>query len=365
MSTLPPRPRSFRWAAVPLLLAGLLPLLPLASGFADEPPTPATGPGAGKAPAVESVLPAPTEPLKDFLGKSTIVLDLPPAKSTTQLENGEAALNPGVAMWIDINQSFVWPDRILVERSGQKTLVQGNTEIDYSPTVNYIVERTYKNLDRGTINPIRAVQFSLATYARLVREMPGGKLLPDEDPDRLSEQFEARIKELQAQRTALTKPEEIALYNSISAEMVRLRRDSYLLPFRRENPCALVQFNNHEVLDTLFSRGLLVNRNVDALLKGSTTFWVTRAHGLPVKMEVTDNNGHVVIYFGFTEVKVNTGLRPGDLAVNAPSGTPRLLVGADLANKDWEDRMEKELQKQIKARDDITRNRNAPRPRQR
>lgn len=376
MSSLLPWHRRFCWATAPLLLAGLLPLTHLSSGFAaDAPPAPAqegapaqapvVPPEADKALVVESVLPAPTEPLKDFEGRSRMVLDLPPAQSTTKLENGEPAQIPGIALWLDLRQAFVWPDRVLIERENQISLVQANTEIEYSPTVSYVVERSYKNLDRAAVNPMKAVQYSMATYARLVREMPGGKLLPDEDVEKLEEQYTTRIAELQKKREALKVTEEIPLYNSLSAEMVRLREGINLLPFRRKNPCDRVQFENRDVLDTLFSRGLLQNRTVDTLQKGSTTFWVTRTHGLPIKMEVTDNQGHVVIYFGFTNLKVNSGLRPGDLAVNAPPGTPRILVSADLSYRDWEDRMEKDLSKQVKLRDKEVRSRTGPKIRQR
>ena len=117
-----------RWTTAPLLLAGLLPLAHLSAGFAaDQPapppekaaPAPVAVPEIDKVAGVENVLPAPTEPLKDFQGKSLIVLDLPPTQSTTRLENGEPAFDPGISLWLDLRQSFVWPDRVLIERSGQ------------------------------------------------------------------------------------------------------------------------------------------------------------------------------------------------------------------------------------------------------
>jgi hypothetical protein len=310
--------------------------------------------------AAAEVLPEPTEPLRDFVGKAVIILDLPAVATDRKDERGEPIQEPGIATWIDLRQSFVWPDRILIQRGDQVTLVQGNVEIDYSPAVGYIVERVYRNLDKAPQNPIRSIQFSMATYARLLREMPNPRLLPSEDLERLADLHRARIAELDAQRKNLRRPEEIPLFNSLSAEMVRRREDIELIPFRRQHPCYIVQFANSAVLETLFARGLLADRSVTPLLKGTTTFWVTREHGLPLKMEVTDDRGHVVIYYGFNELKVNTGLRPADLSVNAPRGTRRLSAGADMTDSRWEEKMERELQRQIR---DADRARRGTRPR--
>jgi hypothetical protein len=372
-----PQHRRSRWAATPLLLAGLLPLAVLSAGRADD-VTPApvgktasaekavapeSGAAASKSPTVESVIPAPTEALKDFQGNSIIVLDLPPSENVSRTDDGETVFLPGIAFWVDVNQAYVWPDRVLIERSGQVTLVQASTEIDYNAGVGYIVERTYKNMDRAPLNPIRSLQFSMATYAKLVRQMPNGKLLPDEEPDKLEAEYKARIAALEEKRKTLDKADEIPLKNSISAEMVRLNEDSKMLPFRREHPCVIVQFPNRDVLNTLFSRGFLENRSIEPLRNGTTTFWVTRAEGLPVKMEVTDNKGHMVVFYGFTSLKVNSGMRPGDLAVKAPLGTRRVLVGADVSQKDWEEKMDKALQRQIHAFDAERRRQTAPRVR--
>src|SRR5947208_3388822 len=140
---------------LPLLLAGGLLLGAAAGGRADT-------------------LPVPTEPLKDYEGQGLILLDLP-APAPVQTRDGEKIITPGVSTFVQFIQAYVWPDRLYLELAfggaREINVVQANTERRYSPAVGYVVETTYKNLEQAPQNPITAVQLSMATYAKLVREL--------------------------------------------------------------------------------------------------------------------------------------------------------------------------------------------------
>jgi hypothetical protein len=188
---------------------------------------------------------------------------------------------------------------------------------------------------------------SMVTYARLIRDMKSGKLLPDDDIEKLEKENKARIAQLEEQRKQLTRPEDIAKRESVSAEMVRLREELQQTLFRRANPCTVVEFDNKDVLSQLFARRLTEDAGTEFLAKGKTRLWVTKAEGLPIKIETTDNDGHVVIFFCFTDLKINAGLRAGELGLNAPPYTRMISVTADLKLKDWQERMDRDLSQQF------------------
>lgn len=290
-------------------------------------------------------LPAPTEELRDFEGRGILQLDLPPA-TRADGKTGDS----GLSLVIPIRQAYVRPDRMLLILDlfnvRQIFLAQAATERSFNPTTGYILEVNYRNFDPTSGNPMTAAQLSMATYARLLRELTAGKLLPDEDLDRLLEKNRARIAELAVLRKPLQgsrTPEDIQKNNVLANEHARLREDVEQIPYRKVHPCYVVEFENRHLLQHLLARGFVEERGTEILARGKTTFWVTRAEGLPIKMETTDNSGHVAIYFSFTSLRINGGLRPGDLVLTAPAGTRQFAATANLKDRGWQDRLSREL----------------------
>ncbi len=306
-------------------------------------------------------LPAPTEELRDFQGRGVIFLSLPSAPPGP--DQSPDVITPGISLWVDVRQSYVRPDRILQDLNvlGSRTvvLVQGNTELAYTPG-GYLIERVYKNVDHAAETPMTAVQMSMATYARLLREVTTGRLLPEEDLKKLESERKIRIAQLDRERKSLTRQEDLPLYQTLSMEMARMRADLDQLPVRREHACYLVEFDNKDVIQNLFARGLTGNRNADLLMKGKSTFWVTRGTGLPIKIETTDNEGRVAISVHFTEMRINHSLRPGDLALNTPAGTPRIIAMADVKERNWEEKLGKDVAQQLSRLEEARLRRLAP-----
>lgn len=309
----------------------------------------------GAAPGRADALPQPERELRDYDGKGVIYIDLMPADPGAEGKPAE----PGLCTWIEMRQAFVAPDRLLVDLSlfatRQITLTMGSTERTFNPVTPYVIEKTYKNVERVEEIVVPSRQLSMEVYRRLLLTLNSGRLLPDEDLDATERSHRARIPELEEQRKQLRarfaeqkNPADFVRINEISAEMARLRDDLNQVPIRRAHPCYGVEFDNRELMGTLLSRGLMGQRARDILEKGKTRFWVTRAEGLPIKIETTDNRGRVALFFCFTELKINTGLRPSELVLGAPPGCRLVRVTADVREKNWEDKMEEEIARQVR-----------------
>lgn len=308
--------------------------------------------GSGAAARAEK-LPEPAALLKDYDGKGIVQIFMPPRGAVTA-KDGKKVVDPGFSTWFPFRQSYVNPNRILmmVNLLGalQSTLVQDNVERTYVPSAGYVIERTYKNLDRAEENPIGTVQLSMATYARVLRELDSGKLLPAEDLDLIKERSAKRIEELKALREKLSidqRPEDEGLAQSAAAESARLRDELDQLDLRRAHPCHIIEFLNKDLVQNLFARGLMGESMTELIAKGKTTFWVTRAEGLPIKIETTANDGSVAVFMIFKELKINSGLHPGEVVLGNPPGTRLFRTTVDLKEKDWEQRMQDDLNAQI------------------
>jgi hypothetical protein len=298
-------------------------------------------------------IPAPTAVLRDFHGLGVIVIDLP-ADARPAGSSSEKSVRLGLGTWIDIRQAYVQPDRILVElglqSTRQTTVVMAGVERTYSPATQYIVQREFRNLPPGSSNPIPAIQMSMASYASVLRELDTGKLLPDEDMDRIIESHKQRMAVLAALRKELAQSrniQEIQRVDEAALEQARLRDDLEQIKFRREHPCHVVEFDNRDLGRTLLARGLVGSAGTESIDKGRTRFWITKAEGLPIRMETTDNNGRVAIHFIFTMLKINAGLRSSDLVLNAPEGTRLISTVVDLKDRAWEKKMEEDLTAKI------------------
>jgi hypothetical protein len=87
--------------------------------------------------------------------------------------------------------------------------------------------------------------------------------------------------------------------------------------------------------------------NADLLAKGRTTFWVTKEEGLPIKIETTANDGTVAIFIIFKDLKINSGLHPGEVVLGNPLGARLFRTTVDLRDKDWEQKMNDDLDAQV------------------
>jgi len=304
--------------------------------------------GAGAEP-----IPAPTDALKDYHGLGVIQLDIP-TTSVVKPQPGQKVVDTPFSTWFPFRQGYVRPDRMLMVMSLggalQSMLASGDTEMVYSPTTGYVVKRTFKNLLPATPNPMMTHQLSMATYARVLRENQSGKLLPAENLDELKQKLTPRLEELRVRRETLAKstdPEDLPRANAAAAEHARVRNDLQQIDLRKAHPCHVVEFQNRDLVQTLFARGLTGGTNLEFLTRGKTTVWITKAEGLPLKLETTANDGRVAIYICFTDLRINQGLHPGELVLGNPPGTRVMSATADLKDRNWEANLEENLARQI------------------
>jgi hypothetical protein len=305
------------------------------------------------APARAEQIPAPTDALKDYHGLGFVQVEAPVAASSG---DGKKTADVPFTTWFAFRQGYVRPDRMLMVMNVagvvQSMLVTADTERTYSPSTGYVIQRTWKNLDPGAAHPAQGAQLSMATYARVLRELTSAKMLPAEDLDQVKTKLTARIEELRLIRQKLLeekKPEDLPKANAAAAEQARLHNDLEQVDIRRAHPCYVAEFPNKDVLDTLLNRGLIGDTSTDFLTKGKTTVWITKAEGLPIKIETTSNDGHVAIFLCFTQLKINEGLQSNDLVLGAPPGTRLLAASADMRERGWEDKMDKSIALQIEA----------------
>jgi hypothetical protein len=299
-------------------------------------------------PAHSEPVPAPKEELKDYHALGVIQLEIP-----TSSPDPTAKPVPFTA-WFPFRQGYVRPDRMLmvmnVAGAIQLMLVSGDSESQFSPSAGYVVRRTYKNADPSSPAPMLGSQLSMATYARALREITTGKLLPDEDLDKLKVAATARIEELRKLRELLAQskePESVARVAAAAGEQARLRDELLQIDIRKVHPCHVMEFENRDVLRSLFARGLIGDTTTEFLARGKTTVWITKAEGLPIKVETSANDGRVAIYVAFTELRVNQGMHPNELGLGAPRETQLIAATADLRDRNWQEKLDKEIARQI------------------
>jgi hypothetical protein len=307
------------------------------------------------APARAEKLPEPTAVLKDYDGRGVVQLSMP-SRGTIVNKNGDKVFDPGFSTWFTFRQTFVNPGRIYmgVNLLGalQATLVQDNVERVYAPSTGYVIERTYKNLEKAEESPISTMQMAMSTYAQLLRELDSGKILPPEDLDLIKEQLIKRSEEVKALRAELAqgqKPEDEQKAAAAAAEAARIRDDLDQIDVRKAHPCHVIEFLNKDLMQTLFARGLMGESTTELINKGKTRFWVTKAEGLPVKIETTANDGSVAVFMLFKDLKINSGLHPGEVVLGNPPGLRLFRATVDIRDKDWEQKMQDDLNAQLSA----------------
>jgi hypothetical protein len=298
-------------------------------------------------------LPEPTSVLKDYDGSGIVQISIP-SRGVVKDKDGKQVVDPGYSTWFPFRQTYVNPGRIYmaVNLLGtlQATLVQDNVERTFVPSAGYVIERNYKNLDKADEHPINTVQMAMATYAAVLKELDSGRILPEENLDQLKERHTKRLEELKKLRAELAANPDPALEpkaQAAAAEAARVRDDLDQLDLRRTHPCTVIEFLNKDLMRHLLVRGLMGENTSDLLDKGKTTFWVTKAEGLPIKIETTANDGTVAVFMLFKELKINKGLHPGEVVLGNPPGTRLFRTTVDLRDKDWERKMQEDLNSQI------------------
>ncbi len=301
---------------------------------------------AGAVAALADPFPAAVEPLRDFDGAGFIQVDLP---STPDNANG-------VKLMIGYRQQFVRPDRTMidVEVSGvrQRTLVQGNVERTFSPGTGYLIERTYRNIEALPEDPIAVRRMSIIAFSQALREIQSAKVLPTEPLDETEKKAKARLEELLTLRKLLLQSKDekdLSRAQDAAMESARVRDLVEQIPLFKSHPCWVVEIPNKDLSQTLLARGLMGDEAKQLLQGGKTLLWVTKAQGLPVRMETTSSEGHVAVYFCFRTVKINDGAQANEVVLGAPRSWRMFTAMADVRDPKWQDKMQESLQKQLDA----------------
>jgi hypothetical protein len=235
------------------------------------------------------VAPGTDEKLVDYRGKGEVVvrLDQPgadPISLTLQME--QVFRKPGTLL-LSLN--------LLGAGLNQTFLSEANVEQSYNPVQGVIVEKRFKNLEKSPTNPLLAFQASMYDFGRKVR----------------------------------------------GAKTRRGHGTEMLLGHQ----CDVVEVDSSEVFQDVASSGLLGGSTGKELRNGRTKAWLMREYGLPVRIELFASDPKPVMSVAFTELKINAGVGTGDLQINAPAGTRRVVVTCDLADPEWEKKMDEELKK--------------------
>ncbi len=324
-------------------------------------------------PACAEPIPAATGVLRDYSGTGVIQIEIPPTsapeKASENRDTGapaadkasaapkeqkkgeaEKVVNPGTFLVFDYRQAYVRPDCYLMETlylgAREITTGIGNTERTFSVGSPYVIDRIFKNIDPIRDNPMRVAKNALVTYGRVFGELTSGKLLPAENLDLLKQSLTQRILELGEERRRLrmsVDPADIPRANASAAEQARLRDDLGQLELRKKHPCHIVRFENKDVMQALLEKGLLSGFNAEMLDGGTTTIWLTKAEGLPIKIETTARNGRMALFVILKDFKINAGLRPSDLTLGLPPDAQLIRVTADLEDLGWEQKLEQEV----------------------
>jgi outer membrane lipoprotein-sorting protein len=230
----------------------------------------------------------------DYRGKGKIRVLLQP---DTPMKPGDRPNELGA----QFEQVFLRPDRMLlsVDWFGlrQQMLAQGSTEQIYQPAMGMVIEKKYLNLQKADENPILALQTSMVQAGRLLREAKSAKTLGQEK----------------------------------------------LLGYE----CEIVEADSKEILEKM---GDLVSPTKgNGVNSGKVKAWVVSGYGVPLKLEVYTAAGNLAASLSMEELQLNTGVKPEELKLAVPSGTKKVSIDVDMAARDWERKMNQDLQKAVAA----------------
>jgi hypothetical protein len=223
-------------------------------------------------------------PLLDYTGKGTIQVTIPEASVVVGFE-----------------QSYVAPDAVLMafemDQLRQWCLVTGDRERTYNGGSEYGVEKQYRNLQKLPVHPSLAAQLSMAQFGRVIRD----------------------IRHVQVLGTEMMLGQE----------------------------CQIVRFSNRELADDLGAKGLIGEAGSKFIEKGMTRAWVTREHGLPVRIDIYGNDGTPAVVFRFSELAINRGLKVSELRIPVPKSVVWINVTSDVGVANWEEIEDREIRKQM------------------
>lgn len=206
-----------------------------------------------------------------------------------------------VNMNILMEQTFRKPSTMLLSLDilglKQRILMDGNVEQTYNPAQGLIIEKRFLNLEKAEANPMVGAQASMEDLGRRIREAKSGKIVGGET---------------------------VIGY-----------------------ACQLVEIETKELMQGLAAGGVLNSRKTLESLGPTVKAWLCRDFGIPVKIEITGADGKPAMSFRFTELKVNTGVRKETLSLEAPRGTRRVSVTADLTDPEWEPKLNTDLRKAL------------------
>jgi hypothetical protein len=231
---------------------------------------------------------------QDYRGKGRIrVLLRPdlPAKA------GE----PKEEIGCQLEQVFLRPDRMLLSFDlygiRQQRLAEGNTEQEYQPAMGMVIEKRYRHLDKADENPIIATQTSIVEFGRLLREARSAR--------------------------------------SVGKQKVL------------DYDCDIIEADSKEIIEKM--GGIVTSGKNNGLRDGRTKAWVATGYGVPVKLEMYTAAGNLAMSMTMEELRFNTGVKPEDLRLNVPAGTKKVSIDVDVAEKDWQQRMNQDLRKAVDA----------------
>jgi hypothetical protein len=230
--------------------------------------------------------------LVDYRGKGEVVVRLQDDKQ------------PGpLSLTLQMEQVYRKPGTILLTLNfaeaglRQSFLAETDVEQSYNPVQGVIIEKRFKNLDKSSINPALAYQACMYDFGRKLRD--------------------AKTRRPAGTETVLG------------------------------HECDIVEVDTKEVFQDISTTGLLGGARGSSLRSGRTKVWLLRDFGLPVRIELFASDPKPVLSVAFTELKVNCGIGNADLHLDAPAGTRKVTVVADLADPDWEKKMDESLKQML------------------
>jgi hypothetical protein len=204
-----------------------------------------------------------------------------------------------VNMNIQMEQLYKKPGTMVINLDvfGLKQTIfsEGSVEKTYNPVQGLLIEKRFVNLEKAEVNPMVAAQASMEEIGRRIRGAKSSQTVTKET----------------------------------------------LIGFE----CDVLELETKEILQGLGSGGVLGGR-VSKSFGPKMKAWISREWGIPVQIEIPSPEGKPAMTFKFTELKVNSE-QLNRVFLSTPKGTRHVVVTVDLADKEWETKMQAELRKAI------------------
>jgi outer membrane lipoprotein-sorting protein len=206
-----------------------------------------------------------------------------------------------VNMDIQMEQTYKKPGTMIISLDlfglKQTVFTEGNIEKTYNPAQGLLIEKRFANLDKAETNPMIAAQASMEDLGRRVREAKSA--------------------------------------TNVGKETV--------IGFE----CDVIDLETRELLQGLSSDGVFGGGKVAKSLGPKMKAWISREWGIPLRIEIPAPEGKPAMTFKFTELKVNSERIADRLGLSVPKGTRHVVLNVDLADREWESKMQAELRKAI------------------